>query len=280
MSKSVINSDQLDMFVADLIDVTPKGDINSMEFPLFAISSKPDVEKLHYKNEKTGSWLEVIPSADGRATQHDKDLLIYCFGQIAEATNRGRSVSRRVKVTAYDYLTATNRGTDGKYYNAITDTLARLRGTTIKTNMVNRKSKKGAVFGLIDSGVAVTDENVRLTHIEVVISELLFTAVCNNEILSYNRDYFKLRSPYDRRMYELCRKHCGNQSVWQIGLENLWEKFGVRSPLREFRRKVKDIIIKQSIPDYCLEYQTAKESGTIDKLIIFKDKDGFLSGTD
>lgn len=280
MSKSVINSDQLDMFVADLIDVTPKGDINSMEFPLFAISSKPDVEKLHYKNEKTGSWLEVIPSADGRATQHDKDLLIYCFGQIAEATNRGRSVSRRVKVTAYDYLTATNRGTDGKYYNAITDTLARLRGTTIKTNMVNRKSKKGAVFGLIDSGVAVTDENGRLTHIEVVISELLFTAVCNNEILSYNRDYFKLRSPYDRRMYELCRKHCGNQSVWQIGLENLWEKFGVRSPLREFRRKVKDIIIKQSIPDYCLEYQTAKESGTIDKLIIFKDKDGFLSGTD
>lgn len=283
MSKEIINSDQLDLFVADLIDVSPKGDLHTMEYPIFAISSKPDKEKFIYKNEQTGSWLEVVPSADGRATIHDKDLLIYCFGQIAEAANRGREISRRVKITAYDYLLTTNRGTDGKSYSAIGDTLARLRGTTFKSNIVNKgngESRKGEVFGLIDYGAAVTDEKGRLAHIEVVISEQLFSAIANNKILTYNRDYFKLRSPYDRRMYELCRKHCGNQSVWEIGFENLWKKFGVRSPLREFRRKVKEQVKKQSIPDYCIEYQTAKESGTIEKLIVYRDKDSYLRDTE
>ena len=87
-------------------------------------------------------------------------------------------------------------------------------------------------------------------------------------------EYFSLRSPYDRRLYELCRKHCGNQTQWEIGFENLYNKFGVKSPLREFRRKVKEIVKKQSIPDYCLMYVDAKTSGTIEKIIVFKDKSG------
>ncbi len=276
----IAKSDQMDLFVADLIDVAPKGDLHTMEYPIFAISSKRDTQKFRYENEQTGNWLEVVPSADGRATIHDKDLLIYCFGQLAEAANRGREISRRVKLTAYDYLMTTHRGTDGKSYKAIGDTLSRLRGTTFKTNLVNPKnkdSKKGEVFGLIDYGGAVTDDNGRLAHIEVVISEQLFQAIASNKILTYNRDYFKLRSPYDRRMYELCRKHCGNQSMWEIGFENLWRKFGVKSPLREFRRKVKQQIKEQSVPDYCLELKTAKETGTVEKLIVYRDKDGFLS---
>jgi hypothetical protein len=77
-------------------------------------------------------------------------------------------------------------------------------------------------------------------------------------------------------MYELCRKHCGNQSSWEIGFENLYQKFGVKSDLREFRRKIKELVKEQGIPDYCIEYKTVKETGTVEKIIVFKDKDGFL----
>jgi len=275
----VTSDDQLDLFVADIVDIVPKSDIQSMEYPIFAVSSKPDKTRFRYENEHTGNWLEVIPSGDGRATIHDKDLLIYCFGQLAEAENRGRPLSRRLKITAYDYLVTTNRGTDGKAYKAIGDTLARLRGTVFRTNITannGTKSTKGEVFGLIDSGAAVTDKNGRLEYIEVVLSEQLFKSICAHQILTYNRRYFSLRSPYDRRMYEICRKHCGDQPIWEIGLEKLWRKFGVKSPLREFRRKVKALIEKQSIPDYYLEYETAKESGTIEKLTVMRDKDGVL----
>lgn len=275
MSQLIEKADQLDLFVADIIDIAPKSDLHSMEYPIFAISSKPDTDVFRYENA-AGNWLEIIPSVNGRATIHDKDLLLYCFGQIAEALNRGKTVTRRLKITAYDYLVSTNRNTDGRSYAAITDTLARLRGTTFKSNIGNSENKKGEVFGLIDSGTTVTDKNGRLDYIEVVLSEHLFASITNHRILTYNRDYFKLRSPYDRRMYELCRKHCGNQTYWEIGLETLYGKFGVKSELREFRRKIKALVLDQSIPDYFIEYKTAVETGTVEKIQVFQDKTAFL----
>lgn len=275
MTQKIEKADQLDLFVADIIDIAPKGDLHSMEYPIFAISSKPDTEIFRYENAN-GNWLEIIPSVNGRATIHDKDLLLYCFGQIAEALNRGKTISRRLKITAYDYLVSTNRNTDGRSYAAITDTLARLRGTTFKSNIGNQESKKGEVFGLIDSGNAVTDKNGRLDYIEVVLSEHLFASITNHRILTYNRDYFRLRSPYDRRMYELCRKHCGNQTYWEIGLETLYAKFGVKSELREFRRKIKELVKEQGIPDYFIEYKTVKETGTVEKIQVYHDKEAYL----
>lgn len=275
MSQIIEKADQLDLFVADIIDIAPKSDLHSMEYPIFAISSKPDTDVFRYENA-SGNWLEIIPSVNGRATIHDKDLLLYCFGQIAEALNRGKQVTRRLKITAYDYLISTNRNTDGRSYAAITDTLARLRGTTFKSNIGNAENKKGEVFGLIDSGTTVTDRNGRLDYIEVVLSEHLFASITNHRILTYNRDYFKLRSPYDRRMYELCRKHCGNQTYWEIGLETLYAKFGVKSELREFRRKIKALVKGQAIPDYFIEYKTVAETGTVEKIQVYQDKTAFL----
>lgn len=267
--------DQLDLFVADIVDVVPKGDLHSMEYPLFAISSKPDTDIFRFE-KPNGDFIEVIPSAKGRATIHDKDMLLYAFGQVAEAINRGQQPTRRLKIIAHDYLRSTNRGTDGRSYAAILDTLARLRGTTFKSNIGRGDNRKGDVFGLIDSGTAVTDTNGRLDYLEVVLSEHLFNSITSHNILAYNRDYFKLRSPYDRRMYELCRKHCGNQPSWEIGFEKIYEKFGVKSEKREFRRKIKELIKEQLIPDYYVDHETAKESGTIEKILVFRDKDAYL----
>jgi hypothetical protein len=38
------------------------------------------------------------------------------------------------------------------------------------------------------------------------------------EVLTLHRDYFRLRKPLERRMYELARKHCGQQATWSICL--------------------------------------------------------------
>ena len=147
--------DQLDLFVANIIDIAPKGDLHSMEYPIFAISSKPDIEPFEYKNAN-GNWLKIIPSINGRATIHDKDMLLYCFGQVAEAMNRGREVTRRIKITAYDYLISTNRTTDGKSYAGIADTLARLRGTTFLSNISNQEKTLRRLFNRTDILVDAT----------------------------------------------------------------------------------------------------------------------------
>jgi plasmid replication initiation protein len=60
----------------------------------------------------------VTPSVKGRATIHDKDILIFCISQLMAALNAGRQVSRTLHLTAHDLLVATNRDTSGDAYRA------------------------------------------------------------------------------------------------------------------------------------------------------------------
>jgi len=72
-----------DFFVCDIWGALPKDDLASMEHPLFSLSTRPDRSILKYEHK--GSHIEVVPSVKGRATIHDKDVLIYCISQIMAA---------------------------------------------------------------------------------------------------------------------------------------------------------------------------------------------------
>ena len=72
-----------DLFVCDLFDAAPKGDMASMEHPIFSLSTKPDTRIRRY--EHNGCLVEIIPSVLGLATMHDRDVLIYCISQCIKA---------------------------------------------------------------------------------------------------------------------------------------------------------------------------------------------------
>jgi len=268
---------QMDLFIADIIDVAPKSDMGSMEHPIFALSKKPDLETFRYEYPNLNAWVEVIPSTQGRATIFDKDLLLYCIGQVVEGMNRGREVSRRLQITAYEFFMTTGRGHGGDEYRRLHDTLGRLRGTTIKTNIntkgaADKTSRRGEVFGLIDDA-KIVEHDGKTIGVEITLSERIFNAISEKHVLTYSRDYFKLTSPNERRMYELCRKHCGQQIFWEIMLDNLHKKFGSKAKLNEFRRMIKKMIENQNIPDYFLDYE---KDGKIEKISIMRDKKGDL----
>jgi plasmid replication initiation protein len=275
MTKELMPSDQLELFVANIVEAAPKGDTQSMEFPLFSISSRVDTGSYVYQNKKTGASIEIIPNEKGRATIHDKDILLYCFGQIAEAKNRGLAIGQKIHLTVYDFLKSTGRQTDGKSYEAVLKSLKRLAGTTVYTKTKQGDFKRDKGFSFVSDYDLITDERTgKMKYVELILPSILFNAVNNNQILTYTPEYFSLRSPYDRRLYELCRKHCGNQKKWEIGFTNLYNKFGVKSPLREFRRKIKEVAQKQSIPDYYIVYQAAdKKNNLNEKVIVFKNKE-------
>ena len=46
-----------DFFVCDLFDAAPKGDMASMEHPVFSLSTKPDYRVRRY--EHNGSYVEI-----------------------------------------------------------------------------------------------------------------------------------------------------------------------------------------------------------------------------
>lgn len=242
-----------DFFVCDIFDAVPKGDMASMEHPIFSLSTKPDHCVRRYEHK--GCWIEVKPSSDGLATVHDRDILIYCISQLIAAMNEGRAITQTMRFKAYDLLVATNRMTNGRGYELLKAALERLRGTSISTNIVTGGKETFNVFGLIESAQVVRQtRDGRMQEVEVKLSDWVFNAIEACEVLTLHRDYFRLRKPIERRMYELARKHCGNQREWRISLEYLQKKCGSSSTIKEFRRLVTQVIQddrdNHHMPDY------------------------------
>lgn len=201
------------------------------------------------------------------ATIHDKDVWIYCISKLVSAMNAGEEPSRTVHFTIYDYLITTNRGTSGEYYEKAKDALDRLKSTTITTEIETAKTREARGFGLIDSWKIVEEKDGRMVRVSITLPEWLYRSITSKAVLSISPDYFRLRKPLDRRIYELARKHCGHQITWQIDLAILHQKSGSTAPLRNFKIAIKSLADSNELPDYAMKYDEKKD------LVIFSNKD-------
>ena len=77
----------------------------------------------------------------------------------------------------------------------------------------------------------------------VTLSDWLFRAVLAKSVLTLSRDYFRLRKPLERRIYELARKHCGRQPRWQVSVGTLHKKSGSTAPVRVFRAALRKMLV-------------------------------------
>lgn len=264
-----------DFFVCDIFDAAPKADLASMEHPIFSLSTKPDTRIRRYENN--GNYIEIKPSADGLATVHDRDVLIYCISHVMSALNEGRPVSQVVRFKAHDLLKATNRMTNGQGYEALKAAFERLAGTRISTNIVTGGTETFENFGIIERVKIVRETREgRMQEVEVKLSDWVFRAIQKCEVLTLHRGYFRLRKPLERRIYEIARKHCGKQSEWRISLEKLQMKCGSCSTLKEFRRLVGAIVTEDEayhhMPDYAVTFNG-------DDMVVFRSRGSVVSGT-
>ena len=256
---------QRDFFILDISDVVPKDDTASMEHPLFSLATKPDMRHLIYRS--ANNVLEIIPSSLGLPTIKDKDILIFCISQLMHMKNKGEKIGKRVRFSARELMIATNRATDGREYKRVEKAFQRLQGTQFKTNIRTGNRKEVRIFSLIDEGGYVMKEEGewRLDYCEVVLSDWFMRAIEANEVVSISEDYFRLRRPLERRIYEIARKHCGNQKKWHIGLAKLQEKTGSNAPLKKFRLNIRQIIADNHLPFYNMELND-------DDLVIFRPR--------
>ncbi|MCF7970490.1 MAG: replication initiator protein A [Methylococcaceae bacterium] len=239
---------QTDFFICDVFD-TYKDDSASMEHPVFSLSTKPDHRMLVY--QYNGNTIKIKPSYTGLATIHDKDILLYLTSCLMNAKNNGERISSRVRFTAYDYLNSTNKTINGKSYIQLKDGLERLSGTRIETDIKTNDKEVLSEFGLIDSWHIVKEgKDGRMVAVEVVLSDWFYNSVLGNAVLSIDKDYFKLRKPTERRLYEIARKHCGNQVVWKISLDKLKDKIGSNSPLNKLRFNINKVAETNHLPEY------------------------------
>jgi hypothetical protein len=285
---------QSDFFICDVADAVLKDLIPAMEHPFYALSKKPDTTIRRYEHK--GHWLEVIPSAKGQATIYDKDILIYVVSQIMHKLNRGEAVERRLRFNPRDFLIFVNRGTGGKDYDAFCEALDRLMGTVIKTNITTRTEarpadatgdKSGVGEGAAENDIPLGSEEQlgwfhliesarvlrkndeaagRIMSAEIQISEWIFNSIRRKSVLTLHRDYFRLRKPIERRVYEIARKMCGASPEFEIGLAKLLKRTGARTELKRFRHTLREIATHDHLPDYSIAFDEARD------MVIFRGR--------
>lgn len=250
-------SENQNFFIADIFDALPaKCDRHTMEHPFFTLSTKMDLRTIKY--EKDGVKIVVSPALEyGLPTMYDKDILLYCGSLVVAEMNKGNPrPPRTLRFSCHDLLVTTKRPTNGQSYDNLKQSFERLKGVSVSTNIKTKDVRVAGGFGLIEDWNIIEKCHVkkRMTKIEVTLSKWFYNALINQEVLTINRDYFQLRKPLERRLYELARKHCGHQEIFKINLENLQEKVGSMSPLRGFRFNLREIIETNTLEDHFPDY--------------------------
>ncbi len=259
-----------DFFVCDVFDASFKSDVAPLEHAIFSLSTKPDLRIRRYENGE--NFVEIQPSAKGLATVHDRDVLIYCISQLMAAVNEGRPITQVLRFKAYDMMVSTNRATSGDAYARLRDSFDRLAGTRISTNIVTGGQEVYDNFGLVERVTIVREtRDGRMQEVEVKLSDWVFNAIRHNEVLTVSRDYFRLRKPLERRMYEIARKHVGRQTEWRISLEKLQNKCGSASTLKEFRRLVSAIIEEDEAHGHLPDYSATFDAENPD-MVVFRSR--------
>ena len=179
--------------------------------------------------------------------------MIYCISKLMQMRNNEEAIGPVVRLTTHDMLVETNRPTNNLGYERLMPALNRLKGVTINTTIATGRQTTTRGFGLIDEfeynrkGSMFSE---RLRYLEVKLSDWVFRAIASAEVLPISREYFRLRSPVDRRIYEIARKHCGKQAAWRIGIDTLQQKVGSKQERRFFVKHLQGLVTSNHLPDY------------------------------
>ena len=251
-----------DFFIAEGSDLPfVRDDMASMSHPLFALKAK-DIRTIRYEQNEVKT--EISANAEyGRATIFDKDIWIFAISKLMQAKFEGKEINSMIEFSAVEFFKSTNRGLGGKQFEMFRDALNRLSGTRVMTEIETGGQRTASGFGLLD-GWEVLEENDKKFPLRVVIElpHWLYRSIAKDEVLPISKEYFRLRKPIDRRVYEIARKHCGKQNSWKINLELLHKKTGTTDVLRNFRVAINSLCQADVLPDYSIEYDRQNDMVT------------------
>ena len=92
------------------------------------------------------------------------------------------------------------------------------------------------------------DDTVNGYNLELTISKKVFFEITADNVLTVHQEYFQIRKPILRRVYEIGKKHLGNKSSMKMNVRTLKNKCGSEMKyLKEFLYYLKKEIINKSI---------------------------------
>jgi len=232
----------------------------------FASFSK-DLEEITYRRQySSGRVVEVYVSSGvfGMATIHDFDVVLYAISVIRKAMNRGEEPPRTVTFTPRQFLKWTSRPTGGRAYDSLYKALERLASTSVKTTISEGSSRRETMEPWLAWDIQLREDGETLKRndrVTVRLNSWLWTSVVENEyVLAVDREYFELRSAYERFLYRVFRKSVGQDDFWGWKMRTLYEKAGTSVEYKVFAHHVRRYAEKDKLPRYRLSVMK-EESG-------------------
>jgi len=257
---------QLEIFTVSAVDPPLRDNKDAMEYPFLALQKKR-TKPIEYSSR--GIHLSI--DSDRRfsiATIWDWDLVIFAASHVNDAIEAGLSPSPRIRFVPYDCLRQIGRGTSGRHYRELAQSIRRLRMTTVITNIRDEDGagEERPFSWLADYRIPKKYTRLHLTPDapdgepdparpwEVELPPWLYNAILRQrEILAVHPDYFKLTGGLERWLYRLARKAVPDKAevpAIPFRMETLHLRSGSTRPLRNFARRIRKMAGSQPLPEY------------------------------
>jgi plasmid replication initiation protein len=248
---------QLDLFQALPGDLAPRDSQDLMSWPFFSLAKSRRVRPIDFRMGDVAIRVEATPE-HGMATIWDADVLIWAASQIVEARDRGLATSRLMAATPYEILAFIGRSDTILNYDRLKAALDRLQSTTIATTIRQPSERRRHRFSWINEWKERIDERGRPRGIELILPDWFYAGVMVDAfVLTIDSAYFDLTGGLERWLYRLVRKHGGHQpGGWSFDLHHLHLKSGSLSPFKRFAFELRDIVRRQPLPGYRLDFIT------------------------
>ena len=233
--------------------ISPRDLQDLMSYPFFSLAKTPRIKPISYCSGNIS--IDVSPTCPlGIATIWDADILIFAISRIMRARNSGQTISPKLRTTPYEILSFIGRDKAYSGYRRLKASLARLQNTKITTSL-RTPANSLASFTWINAWQEIEPKIDRSASLEITLSDWIYASLEHDtRILTLSPDYFSLTGGIERWLYRLVRKHGGRQhSGWEFEFRHLFLKAGSSQQFRHFARDIRNIVSRQSIPDYHLE---------------------------
>lgn len=257
---------QLDLIEGHSLRDVPsfRDDREMMSNPFWALTrvAPNDVLERNWQDDEgNGLHIRVSPNEYGRPTVYDRRVLQYALTLLTDRLNRGEPVSRTIRFAAHDYIVSTGRLPGGTEYRLFQDSLKRLKGATIYTNLGAGSKVHEGGFGWIDSYMVHKQKQANgklaMTSVEITLCDWAYNAiVVERRFLKLDREYFSLTSGLDMMVYTIISRHIGNKNSWNISLDKLHVKTGSSSSFKSFVYDIRKMIERDPFSAWSLNLTT------------------------
>ena len=259
MSRARFYNPQFDLFLPTIVDLKfRRSEKDTMERPFFSLSKSKRMKPIEYVNENDGIFVTVQPHQDfGMATIWDADILIWAASVFCDMKNRGTNdIPRELKFQPHDLLKAIARGTGGKDYVQLKDSLERLKATVVTTNIRAKRGQKTTMFSWIDQWDDLVDAQTKESRgMTLTVSDWFHRGVTEDGgVLSIDPAYFSISGGRERWLYRVARKHAGGNGPngFAISMPVLFDKSGAEGTYRRFKFEILRIIARNDLPGFSL----------------------------